>query len=561
MTKSDSKFTVGSYLVTRLKQLGVNQMFIVAGDYLFNFLDCALENDLELICCCNELNAGYAADGYARVNGLSAVGLAFSVGEFSAINAIAGAYCEHVPVVVIGGSPALKYHHKPKHIHHSIETDYLAAMKMYEEITVDCQFISDPQQAPKQIDQALQACLYHKRPVYISLPTDIIYHTCEAPGPFELSPANSHRETLVQAVEKAYQLLTKAKNPVIIGGPYLMSYLLKEDYKDLVENSGFLCASLFSAKGIISEQHPQYMGIYQGKWGDPAICKIVEEADAVLLMGSNLNETDMGGFTAALSHDIMIEAKTDQVLIQHHKHTPVHINDFIKNLSKKFGETKNQSKKTIKKHFEYTPGQKMDKGRQVPMTTQFFFKKLAHFLRPDDIVVVDTGCAIFCCSQMQLPPDVLYIGQADYMSIGYGTPALLGVCTAAPNRRTILLVGDGAFQETAQELSTIMRYNCKPIIFLLNNDGYTTERVIREAIYNDLQPWKYHQLPAVFGDNFWSCEVKQESDLEEALTRAEASQELSFIEIHLDRLDCGPMLQQLGETIKAARSKTPMALG
>ena len=107
---------------------------------------------------------------------------------------------------------------------------------------------------------------------------------------------------------------------------------------------------------------------------------------------------------------------------------------------------------------------------------------------------------------------------------------------------------------TCQEVSTIIRHGLNPIFFLINNDGYTIERAIHEGSYNDIQPWKYHQLPQIFGDS-WSCEVKTEGELEEALAKAKFNQDrLSFIEIHLDRLDCSVGVKRLGKTLRFGRS-------
>ena len=172
----------------------------------------------------------------------------------------------------------------------------------------------------------------------------------------------------------------------------------------------------------------------------------------------------------------------------------------------------------------------------------------------ESIVIAETGDALIATIDLVLYGDTEYIGQALYTSIGYAVPACLGAAIAAPERRPIVLVGDGAFQMTCQELSTIIRHQLNPIFFLINNDGYSIERAIHEGSYNDIQPWKYHQLPQVFG-NSWSCEVCTEGELEEALEKAKYNENsLSFIEVHLDRLDCSLGVKRLGKALSEKRS-------
>ncbi|MEO0354046.1 MAG: thiamine pyrophosphate-dependent enzyme, partial [Cyanobacteria bacterium P01_A01_bin.3] len=186
-----------------------------------------------------------------------------------------------------------------------------------------------------------------------------------------------------------------------------------------------------------------------------------------------------------------------------------------------------------------------------------FYNRVNRFiceLEGKSIVIAETGDALIATIDLVLYGNTDYIGQALYTSIGYAVPACLGAAIAAPDRRPIVLVGDGAFQMTCQELSTIIRHQLNPIFFLINNDGYSIERAIHEGSYNDIQPWKYHQIPQIFG-NSWSCEVRTEGELEEALQKAkDNSQILSFIEIHLDRLDCSVGVKRLGQTLSARRS-------
>jgi indolepyruvate decarboxylase len=185
---------------------------------------------------------------------------------------------------------------------------------------------------------------------------------------------------------------------------------------------------------------------------------------------------------------------------------------------------------------------------QQPLTIKRFFDRMSHFIEKDSIVLAETGVSLFSVAEMLMPQGATFIGQTFYGSIGYTVGATLGVAMAAPNRRVILFVGDGAFQVTCQELSSMIRYDLKPIIFLINNDGYTIERVIVDRSYNDIQPWHYHKLVEVFGGGL-GIDVHTEGELENAVDMAVKSDSLVFIEIHTDRLDCSESLRSAGRSM------------
>lgn len=187
-------------------------------------------------------------------------------------------------------------------------------------------------------------------------------------------------------------------------------------------------------------------------------------------------------------------------------------------------------------------------GRDLSMAR--FFDRIAHYLKPDSIVLAETGTALFAAAEVLMPQGTKFIGQTFYGSIGYTVGATLGACIAAPHRNVVLFIGDGSFQVTGQDLSTMIRYSCTPTIFLLNNDGYTIERVIVDRVYNDIQPWKYSRLPEAFGaDTKTAVSVRDchtEGELEEALQHSEKQKRLVFIELHLDRMDCNEALRRAG---------------
>lgn len=539
--------TVGEYLFQRLESLGVQHIFGVPGDYVLGLMDVLNKSPINLICNCNELNAGYAADAYARVNGLGAVCVTYGVGGFSLVNAVVGAYAERVPLVVISGAPNSSFSKDNLLLHHTTG-DYNLQLSIMEKATVASVILTNASQAANQIDQTLTACLHYKRPVYIEIPLDLVHQPCTIPETHPPLPSKlTNLDTLQEVVEEAVSLLEKAQRPVILAGVEFNRFQLQDKLLKLLENTGYPIATTMLGKSCITEMHPQFIGNYVGALSKEYVRQRIETADCVLCLGAIMSDMNLGGYTANLDERKLINANSEKVKIKHHFYQPVYLGDFldglIANLQKKDPETLD-----IKPAFDARL-QNFVLQPEAKLTNIRFYERINHFLEDGFIVIADTGDAIVATMDLLMYKETNFIGQAFYLSIGYSIPACLGASMAAPNSRPIVFVGDGAFQMTAQELSTIIRHKLNPIIFLINNDGYTIERVIHDGSYNDLQPWKYHQLPQVFGES-WSCEVWTEGELETALAQAKANTDcVSFIEIHLDRFDCSQGLIRLGKAV------------
>jgi TPP-dependent 2-oxoacid decarboxylase len=542
--------TVGEYLFQRLESLGVGHVFGVPGDYVLGLMDVLNKTPIELVGNCNELNAGYAADAYARLRGLGAVCVTYGVGGFSLLNAVVGAYAERVPLVVISGAPSSSVRQSSLLLHHTTG-DYNLQFSVMEKVTVAAVILSDASQAAYQIDRTLADCLHHKRPVYIEIPVDIVDRPCLPSAIHPLVAAKlTNPDVLQEAVAEAVELLAKAKSPVILAGVEFHRFDLEDKLLKLLETTGYPITTTMLGKSCISEMHPQFIGNYIGALSREHVRERIEDADCLLCLGAIMSDMNLGAYTANLDDNKIINANSEKVKIKHHFYQPVYLGDFIdgliKNLEHRAAETLNIKPGSASLSQTFTP------QPDAKLTNARFYERVNHFLEDEWIVISDTGDAIVATMDLLMREKNNFIGQAFYLSIGYSIPACLGAAMAEPHRRPIVFVGDGAFQMTAQELSTIIRHKLNPIIFLINNDGYTIERVIRDGPYNDLQPWKYHQLPQVFGES-WSCEVKTEGELEVALVQAKANTEcVSFIEIHLDRLDCSQGLTRLGQALNQA---------
>ncbi|QOV22034.1 alpha-keto acid decarboxylase family protein [Anabaenopsis elenkinii] len=543
--------TISEYLFHRLHSLGVQHIFGVPGDYVLDLMDVLTQTPINLICNCNELNAGYAADAYARVKGLGAVCITYGVGGFSLVNAVVGAYAERVPLVVISGAPNSSVKKTNLLLHHTTG-DYNLQLAIMEKITVAAVSLTIASQAANQIDQALAACLHYKRPVYIEIPQDLVHQPCNVPknqlcSSLKLTTPETLPEALEEAVEEAVELLNKAQQPIILAGVEFHRFNLEKQLLQLLATTGYPVATTMLGKSCISEMHPQFIGNYVGALSRENVRQRIETADCVLCLGAIMSDMNLGIYTAHLNEYKLINANSEKVKIKHHFYQPVYLGDFIDGLINKLQKKDPQT-------LEFTPAADVIATSFTPqpenkLTNGRFYERMNHFLEDGCIVISDTGDAIISTMDLLMPEETDFIGQAFYLSIGYSIPACLGAAMADGDRRPIVFVGDGAFQMTAQELSTIIRHQLNPIIFLINNDGYTIERVIKDGPYNDIQPWKYHEIPQIFGES-WSCEVSTEGELETALAQAKVNTEcVSLIEIHLDRFDCSDGLMRLGEAM------------
>jgi len=545
--------TVATYLLKRLEQAGLKHAFGVPGDYVLTFMDRLIESGIEFVGTCNELNAGYAADAYARINGIGRICVTWGVGGFSAMNAIAGAYAEQVPLVVLVGGPRTTQRRSSMLLHHSVG-DFATMQQAYSHITAASVLLDDPAEAPQRIDRALARCIAEKRPIMIEIPADMVDRACSAPGPFAAPDRPlSDPDVLAEALDEAMSLLLTAKRPVILGGVELHRYGLMQEFHRLVEASRLPVATTLLGKTVISEHHPQAIGVYEGGAARQEIRAIVENADVLLCLGAWISDINYGVYTGRLEGRSMILANSGRLKISQHVYEQVWIGDVVTGLADRMPKTglvhppfKSVSQ-LLDTNFVAEPGRALTVNRVM--------KRINAFIGEDTTVIAETGDSIFAAADLVMHHDVGFIGQAFYLSIGYALPATLGAALADPSRRPIAFIGDGAFQMTVQELSSLCRRKSNVILLVMNNDGYTTERVIHEGPYNDIQPWAYHQLPEVFGGG-WGRRVTTEDEFDEALARARASNEgPALIEIMLDRFDTSEALKRLGAELSPDKGR------
>ncbi|KAF1973433.1 pyruvate decarboxylase-like protein [Bimuria novae-zelandiae CBS 107.79] len=550
---------VAEYLYKRLYEVGVRSVHGLPGDYNLVALDYLKPAGLHWVGNCNELNAGYAADGYARVNGVSAIITTFGVGELSAVNAIAGAYSEYVPVVHIVGYPTTAAQKNGLLLHHTLGNgDYNVFAKMSTQISCAVSMLNNQHEAATLIDNAIRECILKSRPVYIALPADMVQKKIDGDRlktPLDLSYPPNDPEKEDYVVDVVLKYLHAARNPVILVDACAIRHRALEETHVFVEKSGIPVFVAPMGKGAVNETLPNYGGVYAGDGSNKGVRERVESADLVISIGAIKSDFNTAGFTYRVSQLNTIDFHSYGVNVRYSEYPGVRMNGVLKKVTEKLGKLNIESGPTPSNDI---PDDEV-KSPEPTITQAWFWPRLGQWLQPKDIVITETGTANFGIWETRFPDDVTAISQVLWGSIGYATGSCQGAALAAKEKgikRTILFTGDGSFQLTAQEVSTILRNKLNPIIFVICNNGYTIERFIHgwEDSYNDVQEWKYKDLPATFGaskDQYLTYRVETKKQVEELFLDKEFSsgdtQKLRFVELVMPWDDAPAALKSTAE--------------
>ena len=536
--------TIGEYLIQRLYAHGVRHVFGIPGDYVLGFYEQLLRSPIRIVNTCDEQGAGFAADAYARVRGLGAVCITYCVGGLKVANSTAEAFAEKSPVVVISGAPGMKEREKNPLLHHKVR-EFDTQKKVFEQLTVAATVLSDPQTAFQEIDRVLHAALRYKRPVYIELPRDL----AAVPGIPHHKPREFHEEsderTLGEALAEAVEMINSAKKPVILADVEVHRFGLQNALLKLAEKTNIPVAATIMGKSVIGEQHPFYMGVYEGAMGRDDVRRYVEDSDCVIMLGAFMTDINLGIYTARLDPARSIYATSEKLSIRYHTFENVRFKDFMRGLLKARLQRRAPAKIPRPRSLVAC---RSARGKDK-VTVKRLFQRLNAFLTEKTVVVVDVGDALFGAADLFIHHRTEFLGPAYYASMGFAVPAGIGAQLANPQLRPLVLVGDGAFQMTGMELATAARYGLNPIVVVLNNRGYGTERHIHDGPYNDLWPWNYHRLPEVLGAGR-GFEIETEEQLDQALGAAERyTAGFCLLDVQLEPLDRSPALQRLAERL------------
>jgi indolepyruvate decarboxylase len=526
---------IGDFLLRRLQEAGIGHLFGVPGDFNLELLQ-QLEDSgqLKWVGTCSELNASYAADGYARLNGMGALTVTNAVGALSAINGIAGSYAEHVPVILIAGSIPLRSIERGLGMHHTTgDGTWDRFLGAFAHVTA-AEARLTPSNAVTEIDRLILTAWREKLPVYMELPSDIAYLDVEVPAePLVLAEPPSDPERLRSCTAAIVGRLSQARSPAILVDQDADRYGAATEIMGLAEKLQLPVAVTGPAKAVIDETFPYYAGVYNGKASDPRTREAIETSDCLLSIGYRPIDGTSGDFTASLPAGT-IRARGHSVDVGEDNYQAVTLKEVLRGVLE-----------AVPQRTDGAAGQPAAPAAMgnhadgsAKLTQAAYWEALQGYLQPGDVLLTDNGTS-YAIFGFHLPPKCTVVASVIWGSIGYSVGALLGTLTAAPERRHLLFIGDGSFQETAQELSTMLRHDCKPVIFLINNGGYTIERgyMGKTSDYNDVARWAYAELPKVFrpGTTARSFVVKTVADLEQALSAPNDS--LIFIESVMDPHD------------------------
>src|SRR4051794_9130265 len=536
--------TVGRYLIDRLHGLGVEHIFGIPGDYVLTLYKMIDASPIRLVGVTREDNAGFAADAYARLHGLGCVCVTYCAGGLSLCNSIAGAYAEKSPVIVLSGSPGLSERVRNPLLHHKVK-GFESQFEVFEKITVASAVLDDPLNAFNEIDRVLAAAVRYKRPVYLEVPRDQVQARQVSPHrpPAGLPPSDP--DALREAIDEAAAMLSAARRPMILADVEIHRFGLQDDLLALAEQTGMPIATTILGKSVISEGHPLFVGVYEGAMGRDEVTRCVEDADCLLMLGCFLTDINLGIFTAKLDPSRCIDATSEDLRIRHHHYSDVRLDDFLRGLR---GRRLKPARTPVPPRPE--PGASpWVPEPEAPVTSRRLFARLNQMLDDRMTVIADIGDSLFGAADMAMSRRTEFISPAYYTSMGFAVPAALGAGMANPGLRPLVIVGDGAFQMTGMELSTIARHGLNPIVVVLNNHGYTTERFLLDGTFNDIHDWAFHKIPEVLGVGL-GLEVRTEEELDTALGAALANTaNFSLLNVHLDPWDRSPALERLANRL------------
>ncbi|KAL7898772.1 thiamine diphosphate-binding protein [Trichoderma sp. SZMC 28014] len=549
---------LANYLFTRLRQLGVESVHGVPGDFNLTMLDHVEPAGLNWVGNANELNAAYAADGYSRIKGLGAIVTTFGVGELSAINAIAGAYAEFAPVVHIVGTPSRQIQEERLAVHHTLnDGEFKRFSQMHAHVTVAQTRLWNPLTSAEQVDNILVQCLLHCRPVYLELPVDMVdaFVSGDRLRTPILIPEPQPTPNLDEVLVKIISKVEAAKQPVIYMDGESRPLRIVEEVQQFVSMTKWPTLASPFGKGLLDETEPNFIGVYQGQFGAKAVHDFVMETDLALCFGPHYSGTNTYMWNSIPQSKETIEFTTSGVKIGREFYRDVSPKLVLSRLLKEL----NMSKITASSSMPDLPRYQLLAPSSTPaddiIKQDRVWKVLGNLIQPGDIVMGETGTPGFGVREMPMQQHCRVFSHVTWLSIGYMLPAAQGAALAQKEliaaskwhniktAKTILFIGDGSFQMTVQEISTMVKHNLDVVIVLINNDGYSIERFIhgRKQGYNDIARWRYLEAPSFFGapKDTYTASAKTWSELNTILERykTENNKGLSMFEVIMERED------------------------
>ena len=540
--------SISDFLLDRIEHAGIKHIFGVPGDYVLNFYKKLSDKEnIDLVNCTDEAHAGFAANSYARVKGIGAVCVTYNVGALKIANSVACAYAERCPVVIISGSPGIKERKEDMLLHHMVRS-FECQKEVFENLTCAAIVLDDATTAGYEIDYAFEALLHHKQPIYIELPRDIadkaiVYDVYRQGTP---TAPKSDPESFNEALAEVIDWIRDAEKPVVLAGVQLARFDLGSKLIKFAERLNIPIATTLLSKSVVNERHPLFLGVYAGNASQEGIQKAVEESDCLLMLGALLTDMTLTFMPSRFEKTNCVNCAIEGIKIKNHTYTNIQFLEFCDALFKT---------ELPKKKHAVRSGINREKNAFIPeedkeITTARFFEKINSILDENTSIIAEVGDCLFGALDLTMHHKSSFIACAYYTSMGNAIPGALGLKLAQPDKRPIVLVGDGAFQMSCTELSTIVRREQNPIVFVLNNRGYTTERYLLDGSFNDIANWNYHLIVDMIGGGY-GCFVRNEKELDLEVNNALERSELTIINVAVDSMDVSPALHRMTEGLSA----------
>ena len=527
------------YIFELLHQQGVQHSFGIPGDFALTLYDALVESKIEPIIMTHEPAVGFAADAYSRIRGLGLAVVTYGVGGLNMVNAVAGAYAEKSPLVILSGSPGVKERQERDLLHHKIKT-FDTQRRVYEEITIYTAILDNPATAREQIHRAIDYATTFKRPVYLEIPRDLVYEEIEA-GEYLPSPVKqTDPEALTEVITETLTMLHQAKSPVLLVGVEVHRFGLQEQVISLAKKLGIPVCSTMLGKSVFPEGHPQYIGIYNGEAGDPYVGNTVEESDCLLMLGVFMTDINLGMFTSHLEQKNTVYVTSEHIAIKHHEYPNVLFADFIKTLESSQDLPNYDSSLITSMQPRVAPA-----DGTISMSGMLW--ELNQYIDDNTLLVTDVGDTLFAADDIKTQSGTSFLCPAFYASMGFGVPGVIGAQLADPFRRAIALVGDGAFQMTGMELLTAKKLGLNPIVIVINNGSYTSLRSMahEQSDFVKIPTINYAQFATLLGGNGFVVETQEQ--MHQALTQSRTSESFSIIDVRLLPEDVSPGLQRMSD--------------
>src|SRR5271154_4652756 len=539
--------TVIQYVLSRLRSLGVTDVFGVPGDFSFPVCDAIFEDpQMRWIGCCNELNAAYAADGYARIKGFAAISTTYGVGELSALNGIAGSYAEHLPIFHLVGTPSMATQASRATMHHTLGNGEYDLFQRMAQPVVCASAVMTPQNVAYETERLIAAALYHRRPVYMAFPADLANLPVIGEAPPQAA-SGSDPASLEEAGNEILAALAGGHRGCVLPGVLVARYGVRAKLQAMIDASGLPFATMFMDKSVLDEQQAAYIGMYDGALMNTAVRDFVEDCDQVVAVGTLMTDFNSGAFTSRLDPSKTISIGHHRTRIGAKTYPSVEMKDILAALAQCL------PKRSWARIEATSLSPPIGSGSDA-IDAAALYPRWAAFLQPNDILIAETGTASMGLGFARMPSGASFQNQTLWGSIGWATPAALGAAVAAPQRRVVLITGEGSHQLTVQDIGQFGRLGLKPIVFVLNNSGYLIERLLCKdpAIsYNDIAPWRYTELPHALGCDGWLTQrVTTCAELDGALDQASRAVSGVYIEVVTDKYAASPLALKLHDSIK-----------